>query len=500
MSIKCLSCGAMITENEKFCPECGSPVNHFQNPKVFCPSCGAEVSPEEKFCPECGVPITNLKETKRICPSCKSEISDDEKFCPECGTPVSSAFPAKAGSPIPSSPTQKTEEQVHPATPNANSVGSVPTGIPPVRPAPKSNKNYLLYGIGALIIIGVAAFGLSMSKGSDKPAPATPPPAATQQQVKQVSQKDQAAAILKDLGITGPINGTTYGANPDGFYALVGKDSILVDMKNKQAARIENPEVFRKLIDARHAGREGIIYPNFLIINDKQDQDKGLGAWQAANHFIPLYVPVSFDANGNAKAERIFSGAGVTPSHFHDTLKEEKNKDLVNLFLKETFPYLDTVQVPIPAALPVDSTPVISRNSIVSAKHSSADNEDGYNHSGALTIDGDTKTCWAEGVPGLGINENITYYFNGNYKVSGLNIWIGHQKTEDLFYKNARPTVIRIIGSDGSNEVYTLQDTMGMQRVKFKHPITANNIKLVVEKVAPGTKYEDTCIAEVSFF
>ena len=91
-------------------------------------------------------------------------------------------------------------------------------------------------------------------------------------------------------------------------------------------------------------------------------------------------------------------------------------------------------------------------------------------------------------------------FFNGNYKVSGLNIWIGHQKTEDLFYKNARPTVIRIIGSDGSNEVYTLQDTMGMQRVKFKHPITANNIKLVVEKVAPGTKYEDTCIAEVSFF
>ncbi len=488
MSAKCLSCGATITANEKFCPECGSPINHNQNTKVFCPSCGTEISPEEKFCPECGIPITDNKETKKICPSCKAEISNDEKFCPECGTPISS------------SPTQKTAEQIHAATPNANPVRPVPPVTPPAQPAPKSNKNYLLYGIGALVIIGAVAFGLNMSKGSDKPVPATPPPTATQQQTKPGSQKDQAAAILKDLGVTGPINGTTYGANSDGFYALVGNYSILVDLKNKQAARIENPEVFRKLIDARHAGNETIIYPNFLIINDKQDQDKGLGAWQAANHFIPLYVPISFDANGNAKAGRIFSGTGVTPSHFHDTLKEEKNKDLVNLFLKETFPYLDKVQVPMPASAPADPTPVISRNSVASAKHSSADNEDGYNHSAALTIDGDIKTCWAEGVPGLGINENITYYFNGNYKVSGLNIWTGHQKTEDLFYKNARPTAIRIIGSDGSNEIYTLQDTMGMQRVTFNRPITANSIKLVVEKVAPGTKYEDTCIAEVNFF
>lgn len=147
-----------------------------------------------------------------------------------------------------------------------------------------------------------------------------------------------------------------------------------------------------------------------------------------------------------------------------------------------------------------ESNSSIPANAIVDVKHSSADNEDGYNHSGALTTDGDTKTCWAEGVPGLGINENITYYFNGNYKVSGLNIWTGHQKSEDLFYKNARPTAIRVTGSDGSSVVYQLTDTMGMQRVTFNQPITANSIKLVVEKVAPGTKYEDTCIAEVNFF
>ena len=142
----------------------------------------------------------------------------------------------------------------------------------------------------------------------------------------------------------------------------------------------------------------------------------------------------------------------------------------------------------------------ITKNAIVSVKHSSVTNEDGNNHSGELTTDGDIKTCWVEGVPGLGIGESILYQFNGNYKVSGLNIWTGHQKSEDLFYKNARPTAIRVIGSDGSNVIYPLNDAMGMQRVTFNNPITVNIIKLVIEKVAPGNKYEDTCIAEVNFF
>lgn len=141
-----------------------------------------------------------------------------------------------------------------------------------------------------------------------------------------------------------------------------------------------------------------------------------------------------------------------------------------------------------------------SASAISSATQSSFDNEDGYHHNAAKAIDGDIKSCWAEGVKGLGIGEYIQINFNGTYRVSGLNIWPGHQKSQDLFYKNARPVAIRIIGSDGSNEVYGLNDSMGMQRVNFRNPINVNNIKIVVDKVARGNKYEDTCIGEVSFF
>ena len=142
----------------------------------------------------------------------------------------------------------------------------------------------------------------------------------------------------------------------------------------------------------------------------------------------------------------------------------------------------------------------VSYGSISNTTQSSFDNEDGYHHNADKAIDGDIKSCWAEGVKGLGIGEYIQVNFNGTYKVNGLNIWAGHQKSQDLFYKNARPVAIRIIGSDGSNEVYGLNDSMGMQRVNFRQPINVSNIKIVIEKVARGNKYEDTCIGEISFF
>ena len=146
------------------------------------------------------------------------------------------------------------------------------------------------------------------------------------------------------------------------------------------------------------------------------------------------------------------------------------------------------------------NVPPITANAIVGSNQSSFDNEDGYHHDAAKAIDGDIKSCWAEGVQGLGIGEFVQINFNGTYKVSGMNIWPGHQKSQDLYYKNARPVAIRVIGSNGSNAVYPLEDRMGMQRVNFISPINVSNIKIVVEKVAPGNKYEDTCIGEISFF
>ena len=149
---------------------------------------------------------------------------------------------------------------------------------------------------------------------------------------------------------------------------------------------------------------------------------------------------------------------------------------------------------------PAPTFPRVTNGAIVAASHSSADQEGSYIHSASLAIDGNIKTCWSEGVPGLGMGEFIDIKFDGTYTVRGMNIWIGHQKSLDLFYQNARPSMIKVIGSDGSNEIYQLKDNFDGQRINFDYPINVSSIRLVILGAWPGSKYKDTCIAEVNFF
>ena len=181
------------------------------------------------------------------------------------------------------------------------------------------------------------------------------------------------------------------------------------------------------------------------------------------------------------------------------TANQSQNQPQTQAQPKTNQPQAQSGPLKPPATQQAGAQP-ISSGAVVGAYHSSADQEGSYVHSAKLAIDGNTGSCWSEGVRGLGIGENIEIHFNGNYKVSGMNIWIGHQKSQDLFYQNARPTALRVEGSDGASEIYNLEDKFGSQRVTFKTPITANKVKLIVERVAPGNKYEDTCISEVEFF
>ena len=153
---------------------------------------------------------------------------------------------------------------------------------------------------------------------------------------------------------------------------------------------------------------------------------------------------------------------------------------------------------PIPPQPP--AFPQITSNAIVNASHSSADHEGNYIHSASLAIDGNIQSCWSEGAPEWGVGEFITIYFDGTYKVRGMNIWTGHQKSLELFRQNGRPVAVRVIGSDGSNEQYYLEDRFGMQKVTFRNPINVQNVRITVEGISPGSKYKDTCIAEVNFF
>lgn len=51
---------------------------------VNCPQCNAKLTQDDKFCTECGAKL----ETITNCPKCSAPIQEGSKFCTECGTNV----------------------------------------------------------------------------------------------------------------------------------------------------------------------------------------------------------------------------------------------------------------------------------------------------------------------------------------------------------------------------------------------------------------------------
>ncbi len=155
----------------------------------------------------------------------------------------------------------------------------------------------------------------------------------------------------------------------------------------------------------------------------------------------------------------------------------------------------------VPQAVQNGSPSPASSTNIVIAKafHTSALKDGDVVYSAQNSIDGDTKTCWAEGVPGHGINEGVFYQFADLSTINGFNIWNGYQKSEDLYYKNSRPVALKV-SAVGYEEIHYLKDSMGMQRIDLKKPIKIREIQLNIAEVAKGSKFDDTCISEISFY
>jgi hypothetical protein len=85
---QCPKCGQWYCDKVCWNPAVGMCVNEAPKKQhrapenvTACPNCGARVSGEAKFCPECGQALTaNL-----TCPNCGHESPAGTKFCAECG-------------------------------------------------------------------------------------------------------------------------------------------------------------------------------------------------------------------------------------------------------------------------------------------------------------------------------------------------------------------------------------------------------------------------------
>lgn len=110
--------------------------------------------------------------------------------------------------------------------------------------------------------------------------------------------------------------------------------------------------------------------------------------------------------------------------------------------------------------------------------------------------DGSSKTTWAEGVSGKGRTEWLEFSFP-MHQVAGFTIRAGYQKSKDVYRKNARPREIYVSVGDEEMTV-ELKDVRKPQTVLFDRPVSSTFLNITLSTFYAGTKYEDTCITEVT--
>ena len=77
---KCPSCGAQISDDSRFCAECGKEIPQ----GIVCPHCGSSVKEGDAFCPACGYKMKQENE----CPHCGVKLNDSDIFCQNCGAKI----------------------------------------------------------------------------------------------------------------------------------------------------------------------------------------------------------------------------------------------------------------------------------------------------------------------------------------------------------------------------------------------------------------------------
>ena len=118
-----------------------------------------------------------------------------------------------------------------------------------------------------------------------------------------------------------------------------------------------------------------------------------------------------------------------------------------------------------------------------------------------MAVDGRRSTAWTEGARGSGEGEWLMLTFPEPVEVQSVGLNVGFDRSADLFHKNNRIKRATLVFSNGERLELGFADRRGMQTIPLVRApgpnIETTFIKIVIEEVFPGWKYDDTCLAEV---
>jgi len=123
---------------------------------------------------------------------------------------------------------------------------------------------------------------------------------------------------------------------------------------------------------------------------------------------------------------------------------------------------------------------------------------------GAHLVDGSAKS-WVEGVQGPGTGERIMFIFDAPVKLSCL--YIKNGLGDSRWYKaNNRVKELQFESSiifsqkyEKKKFVIKLNDTQDLSRIDLPEPVLCRDFELTITSVYKGSRFDDTCISEISF-
>lgn len=109
-------------------------------------------------------------------------------------------------------------------------------------------------------------------------------------------------------------------------------------------------------------------------------------------------------------------------------------------------------------------------------------------------VDGDTSTCWCEGVKGNGVGQSFTIQFAKSVEMETLDIMPGYGKSVTSYLENNSVRKARITFSNGTS---IIADFTKDTQFKLPKAIKVTSLTFKILEVIPGTKYSDTCVSEL---
>lgn len=114
-------------------------------------------------------------------------------------------------------------------------------------------------------------------------------------------------------------------------------------------------------------------------------------------------------------------------------------------------------------------------------------------------FDGETATCWQDGVEGNGEGTELTAILSESCMLQYIVIYNGQTINEDKFRKNGRVSQLEITNGQYT-EVIELSDENVPVAVKLDGWENVSTVTFKINSVYPGSKYLDTCISEIVFY